>query len=380
MIELISVHIPKTAGTAFRHVLTDIYGLNGVLGDYPPDCIHRPEKTIDREIKVIHGHFEPSKYRGYFTTAKRIVWLRHPLFRLISEYFFAKTINDRNNVIHAQLLDGNLSILEFARIGQMKNFLSQKIKGMELAQFDFVGIQEFYLQDLIDLKNIMGWRNFEPIVKNHNRYPQYQKCLQEILNDATLVDALAKLNREDLELYREALHIRAKRRQESPLIQTTLADWRRSQFLLQQTQTELEQAQSQIAQYRYWLTRHSLRQQNLKSIAVPKQQTAFSLIGFHFDSPHSSIAATEQTITLSGWVIGKQFPASKIAILHEKKVIVETSVNLSRPDVAQVYRVPYAQNSGFATELVTSVIPSQAVLTIIVVLANGQTIKIGEIK
>ena len=380
MIELISVHIPKTAGTAFRHVLTDIYGLNGVLGDYPPDCIHSPEKSISKEIKVIHGHFEPSKYRGYFPTAKRIVWLRHPLFRLISEYFFAKTIEDRNNVIHAQLLDGNLSILEFARIEQMKNFLSQKIKGMQLAQFDFVGIQEFYIQDLIDLKNMMGWRNFQPIVKNDNRYPQYQKCLQEILNDATLVNALAKLNREDLELYREALQIRAKRRQESPLIQTTLADWGRSQFLIQQTQTELEQTQSQIEQYRYWLTRHSLRNKNLELTTVGKHQTAFSLIGFHFDSPQHPIAAIEQTITLSGWVIGKQFSANKIIILHGKDVISETPVNRSRPDVAQVYQVPHAHNSGFTTEIVTPVIPSHTVLTITVVLANGQTIKIGEIK
>ena len=380
MIELISVHIPKTAGTAFRHVLTDVYGLNGVLGDYPPDCIHQPGKSIAKEIKVIHGHFEPSKYQGYFPTAKRIVWLRHPLFRLISEYFFAKTIKDRNNVIHAQLLDGNLSILEFARIGQMKNFLSQKIKGMQLAQFDFVGVQEFYKQDLIDLKNMMGWRNFQPIVKNDNRYPQYQKCLQEILNDASLVDALAKLNREDLELYREALQLRAKRRQESFLIQSTEADWQRSQFLIQQTQTELEQAQSQIAQYRYWLTRHSLRNQNLQLDTVSQHQTAFNLIGFHFDSPQHPINTTEQTITLSGWVIGKQSPASKIVILHGKDVIIEAPVNLSRPDVAQVYQVPYAHDSGFTTELVTSVIPSHTELTITVVLANGQIIKIGDIK
>ena len=171
-IELISVHIPKTAGTAFRHVLTDVYGLNGVLGDYPPNQIYQPEITPNPQRKVIHGHFLPSKYQGYFPTAKRIVWLRHPLFRLVSEYFFAKTINDRNNVIHAKLLDGNLSILEFAKIPQMRNVLCQNIEETPLPQFDFVGIQEFYSQDLEDLKKMMGWKNFQPIVKNINRYPQ----------------------------------------------------------------------------------------------------------------------------------------------------------------------------------------------------------------
>ena len=380
MIELISVHIPKTAGTAFRHVLTDVYGLDGVLGDYPPNQIHQPEKPIDPKIKVIHGHFTPSKYRGYFPTAKRIVWLRHPLFRLISEYFFAKTINDRNNAIHAKLLDDNLSILEFARIPQMKNLLSQKIQGIELVQFDFVGIQEFYLQDLVDLKNLMGWSNFQPITKNSNRYPQYQKCLQEILNDSSLMNSLAKLNQEDMILYREALHLRAKRRQEFPLIQSTLADWQRSQFLIQEMQVELEQVRSEIKQHYYWLNRQSLPTHSLKLTNIPKNQITDSLVGFHFDSPQFHTPITEKSITLRGWVIGKHSPASKIVIRCGTDTITETSVNLSRPDVAQVYQVPQADNSGFATTVVTSAIPPQTVLTIEVVLSNGQAITIGEIK
>ena len=61
-------------------------------------------------------------------------------------------------------------------------------------------------------------------------------------------------------------------------------------------------------------------------------------------------------------------------------MISETPVNLSRPDVAQAYQVPYAHDSGFTTELVSSVIPPHTELTITVVLTNGQTIKIGEIK
>ena len=380
MIELISVHIPKTAGTAFRHVLTDVYGLDGVLGDYPPNQIYNPEKSIDPKIKVIHGHFIPSKYRGYFPTAKRIVWLRHPLFRLISEYFFAKTINDRNNAIHAKLLDDNLSIFEFAKIPQMKNLLSQKIQGIELAQFDFVGIQEFYLQDLVDLKNLMGWSNFQPITKNSNRYPQYQKCLQEILNDGTLMNNLARLNQEDMELYREALHLRAKRRRESPLIQSTLADWQRSQFLIQEMQVELEQVRSEIKQNYYWLNRQSLPNHSFKLTNIPQALIKDSLIGFHFDSPQFHTPITEQSMNLRGWIIGKHSLASKIVVRCGTDIITETSVNLSRPDVAQVYQVPHADSSGFNTTIVTSAIPPETVLTIEVVLSNGQAIKIGEIR
>ena len=379
MVELISVHIPKTAGTAFRHVLTDIYGINGVLGDYPPDRIYQPQNPISHNIKAIHGHFEPSKYCNYFPEAKRIVWLRHPIFRLISEYFFAKTIKDRNNVIHVQLLDKNLNILEFARIPQMQNFLTQKIEGIELREFDFVGIQEFYLQDLVEMQKMMGWRSFQPIVKNSNRYPQYQQCLQEILNDSSLVDRLAKLNREDMELYREALHLRGKRRQESILIQSTLADWQRSQFLLQQIQYDLARAKMQVQQNIYWSGLMSQRSHSLKVKSASKIETAARLIAFHFDSPQFSIPATESALTLTGWVIGKRSPVAKIAIFHHKNVILETSVNLSRPDVAEVYPLPHAHNSGFSTTVATSFIPSQVTLTISAISLDGEAVNIGTI-
>ena len=379
MLELISVHLPKTAGTAFRHVLIDIYGLKGVLEDYPPDRIHNPDSEITKETKVIHGHFDPIKYRNYFPAAKRIVWLRHPLFRLISEYFFAKTINDRNNAIHARLLDENLSILDFAKIPQMKNFITQKLGGMPLSEFNFVGIQEFYQADLKDLQKTMGWQDFQPMVKNSNRYPQYQQCVREILNDAELFNALAKINREDLELYREALQLRAKRRQESALIQSTLADWQRSQFLTEQIQSELEQSQLENQQYRHWLQTSS-DSPCFSLTSSPKSIAELSLVGFHFDSPKDAIASNQSSVSLSGWVIGRLATASKIVVSNGQQTILETPVRIPRPDVAQVHQVSGAKNSGFATTLVTAGIPSQAILDIFVVLNNGQKIQLGTIR
>ena len=379
MLELISVHLPKTAGTAFRHVLTDIYGMDGVLGDYPPDSIHDPEGTIGKQVRVIHGHFQPTKYQGYFPAAKRIVWLRHPLFRLISEYFFAKTINDRNNLIHAKLLNEKLSILEFAKIPQMRNFISKKMRGMALTEFDFVGIQEFYQTDLNDLQQIMGWQDFQPIMKNGNRYPQYQKCIQEILNNSDLFDSLAKLNREDLEMYRQALQMRAKRRQESPLIQFTLADWQRSQFLTRQIQNELEASQAENQQYLYWLERNH-HNSEFTLTSSPRSLTQLSLIGFHFDSPSTIISSQEKAITLSGWVIGKSAIARKVVVTCGQSTILETEVNQPRPDVAQVHQVANASSSGFSTNLVTVGIPSQTTLDIFVVLDNGQKVQLGAIK
>ncbi|WP_238568914.1 sulfotransferase family 2 domain-containing protein, partial [Xenococcus sp. PCC 7305] len=377
MIELLSVHIPKTAGTAFRHALEEAYGMNGVIGDYPPNKIHQPDSQITYSAKVIHGHFLPKKYQGYYPQAKRIVWLRHPIFRLISEYFFAKTIKDHENAIHAQLLNNNLNILEFAQIPAMRNFLAKHIKGIKLQEFDFVGIQEFYQEDLQDLQKIMEWPKVEPIIKNNNLYHKYQKSLQEILSNTTLINQISRLNLEDLQLYQNALNLRAKRRQESVLIQSTLAEYQRSQFLIHQLQQDLSQAKLETQQINYWLNKYITPSKEIDFIPTSETKFRAGLIGFHIDCPLFPIFTSNKIININGWVIGKNAAASKIEIRHNSKVLAETSVDLSRPDVAQVYGVSNAQNSGFAIALASSAIPSQTKLTIEVILTNRECISLG---
>lgn len=380
MVELISVHIPKTAGTAFRHVLLDAYGINRVLDDYPPDRIYDPSTAINPEIAVIHGHFFPSKYRNLFPNAKRIVWLRHPIFRLISEYFFAKTIKDYNNVIHAKLLENNLSILEFAQISGMRNFLTRHIEGMDLQEFDFVGIQEFYNQDLVTLQKLMGWSKFSPRVKNSNRYSEYHKCLQEIIANDSLMNQLAQLNEQDLQLYESALHLRAKTRQESPLIQSTLADWQRTQFLLQANQGKLEQKTQELQQANYWLSKNRFPPRTLQIVKSNNLQVKELLTGCYLDSPQFPLVIDSPILSLKGWVIGKKSPATNIRIKCDDVLLSQAPVNLSRPDVAKAYHLDDGANKGFELNLNIMGIPPETSLTLEVVLRDRTFINIGTIK
>jgi hypothetical protein len=73
---LISVHLPKTAGSSFHHILRREYG-DKMLLDYGDIPINTPrekrnakaladakanEKNDFGETKCIHGHFLPRKY------------------------------------------------------------------------------------------------------------------------------------------------------------------------------------------------------------------------------------------------------------------------------------------------------------------------------
>ena len=380
MVQLISVHIPKTAGTAFRQVLLDVYGVDKVLDDYPPDRIYDPATVIHPNIGVIHGHFLPTKYYHLFPKAKRIVWLRHPIFRLISEYFFAKNIQDYNNIIHAQLLEKELSLLEFAQIPAMRNFLTRHLAGTQLQEFDFVGIQEFYDRDLITLQKLMGWREFSPTIQNSNPDLEYQQRLQEIMSDDILIARLAQLNEADLKLYESALDLRAKRRQESPFIQSMLADWQQLKFLWRATQLELEQKTQALHQANYWLSKNSVSSRTLELILLNNRQITEILTGFSLDSPKFPLAIDSPILSLHGWVMGKKSLATKVRIKCDDFLLSEASVNLFRPDVAKAYHLSNGENQGFKLDLNMRGIPLETILTLEVGLQNNHQVAIAKIK
>ena len=91
-VEIISVHVPKTGGTTFFQILSNAYGKESMFEDnlnVADSQVYTPS-DLPSHIKVIHGHFCLDKYNGVFPTAKRVIWLRNPILRLISNYFFGE--------------------------------------------------------------------------------------------------------------------------------------------------------------------------------------------------------------------------------------------------------------------------------------------------
>ncbi len=91
-VEIISVHVPKTAGTTFKKVLQQIYTDQEIFFDYPHrGPLHNKMLAKDSaNVRVIHGHFPANKYELKFPKARKIIWLRNPIIRLISHYFLEK--------------------------------------------------------------------------------------------------------------------------------------------------------------------------------------------------------------------------------------------------------------------------------------------------
>jgi SAM-dependent methyltransferase len=212
-VEIISVHVPKTAGTTFKKVLQQVYAEEEIFFDYPHrgKLRNRMLTQNSANVKVIHGHFPANKYDVKFPKARKIIWLRNPIIRLISHYFFWKSwqvlISDEGDMGAA-----NLNIIDFAERPEMRNTLAENyLKNQSLADFYFVGLQEFFQEDVTQLSKMLNWPQVESEPKNKNPYPEYDALLKELLSQKEVVDKITTLNKEDIELYREALKLREKR-------------------------------------------------------------------------------------------------------------------------------------------------------------------------
>jgi hypothetical protein len=225
-VELISVHIPKTAGTTFgKVILPKIYPKHSILYDYDflPINTLIEEGKLTTQTRVIHGHFSIEKYRGYFNNAKRVIWLRNPIILLISAYFFwmasgrDKIFYDEN---HRYVIENKLDFSAFVKQPFTHNMISNYFgKGMKLTDFYFVGIQEFFRDDLNDLKKKLGWPTLEVTISNRNSYENYQDQVMDILTNQSLVKNIVSLNSADMDIYQEALSLRSQRKGLSSFIE-----------------------------------------------------------------------------------------------------------------------------------------------------------------
>jgi hypothetical protein len=213
-IEVLSVHFPKSGGTSLRESLKAAYGESGIRYDYaddpanpcspynldPDGCKAEAQASVlPDEIKVIHGHFPISKY-DHLQGVRRITFLRHPVETMISIYFYWKTL-DEGHGLFQYCRERNLDVLGLARIPLLRYLLSRTyFGGVDMGIFDFVGVTEFYQLSLRRLSDLLE----VPVVEtrqNLNRFPGYDAKVQELKQDAAVMNGLRTLLSEDIRFY-----------------------------------------------------------------------------------------------------------------------------------------------------------------------------------
>ncbi len=206
MIDLISIHIPKTAGTTFLAILNSNYEKSTIAHYEQKNYIYKNISEIEQfksglseEIRVIHGHFTYRQINDLNDTrsARFITWLRNPVERVISNYsFFQKRISLASEDDGLQKRKHE-TLLDYSYLENSRNRMSKFINGLEIDDFFFIGITENFNNDIQILGKMMNWKNLEIPLLNDNsvfkiKLPSITEAERNIIQD---------LNKEDMELY-----------------------------------------------------------------------------------------------------------------------------------------------------------------------------------
>jgi hypothetical protein len=169
---IISVHIPKTAGTSLGRGLRDCFG-NRLLEDYGDRPLsNTPEDEARREAAraqvrengadllkrydAVHGHFIADKYESLPGDVKFCVILRDPVDRVASHYRQWTELPNPVNAMSRKVIEEGLDLPTFAALPGQANLYRLFLGKVPLEGFAVVGLTEAYEETLRLFEAVTG--------------------------------------------------------------------------------------------------------------------------------------------------------------------------------------------------------------------------------
>lgn len=226
----ISLHTPKAGGSSFKKILETHFESN-FLDDYKDKPINKSFKIRKQDVlkfrfklrlynkyyytfknvKCIHGHFMPYKYDYYLDkkNIKFITWLRDPIDRLASHYYYwLRSYNKKNSAkLHRKIIEENWSFEKFAFSIEMKNIYCQFLWRFPIDNFDFIGIVEYFNEDVNFFCEKYLKKNIISVPTKNQNLNKTDSYYQNI----SFINELKQFHSEDYKLYHRAINLREKR-------------------------------------------------------------------------------------------------------------------------------------------------------------------------
>ena len=162
---IISIHIPKTGGTSFRTILSNVYSKklwSNYERQWSKHDVHQVQ--IPSNVRCIHGHFEYDSFDEIFSENSKITWTRDPADRTVSLYNYIIDKPDPNNKLTLEVIEKQLSLEQFIDLPWVRNQGMNYLKGSSPYDFKFVGFVETYQQSLEKCAEILRWKSIPEMV------------------------------------------------------------------------------------------------------------------------------------------------------------------------------------------------------------------------
>jgi len=165
---LISVHIPKTGGTAFGALLARRFGQR-LLRDYDDRPLSHPaparlaaavaaipvQPWRLRGYDAAHGHFLALKYLA--VRGDVVTWLRDPAQRVLSRYHhYLRDVAEGRELQDVAGLRPGLSLEEFIALDRFRDTMAKYFRGFPLRRVRCFGFSEDMPEGLARMRRALG--------------------------------------------------------------------------------------------------------------------------------------------------------------------------------------------------------------------------------
>ena len=223
---LIFIHLPKCAGTTLNRIIEweydpmRVFSIDPVLFLWSYRKLNRWPADRLAKMQVFKGHMPLGIHRRLPQPSTYITFLRDPVERVISAYYFA-----RNYFLHPKhRWISKLSLEEYVRISPNHNVQCKYISGrafvgdhhagdcdeqvLEAAKenlnkdFSLVGLTERFDEGLAILKIMFGWE-----IAKYAKFNVTKSRLKKTSLPSATVELIAERNKYDVALYDYAVPI-----------------------------------------------------------------------------------------------------------------------------------------------------------------------------
>lgn len=209
----ISIHIPKTAGTALAY-LFDYGSGRRIFYDYKDDYSNAKmddlawwqghKDFLVRHFDFIHGHFFYEKYAELFPDADFITCLRHPVDRILSQFNHIYFEANPNDWQYQAIKQRNLDAADFAAFDGVRDAQARHLKGRDIEDYGFVFITEWLPLTFkaFQIKYTFGRRDpYMPGTAGDGAIPRINERTDKPEVTEALRKKIYQIAAEDVELY-----------------------------------------------------------------------------------------------------------------------------------------------------------------------------------